>query len=84
MNPEAAAGDGGFGPKCERGNGGLWTANGVGKRRTATTEVDSRPDFFPSFFSFLAVSPDLKIWCMEIVFEGLLFIEFFFSVIGRL
>ena len=29
MKPEmaAAAGDCGFGPKCERGKGGIWTAN---------------------------------------------------------
>ena len=26
----AAAGDGGFGPTCEQGNGGRWTANGEG------------------------------------------------------
>ena len=44
--------------------------------------VGSCPDFFPSFFSFLAVSPYLKIWCMEIVFEGLLFIEIFFQSLG--
>ena len=51
---------------------------------TATTKVGSPPDFFPSFFSFLAVSPDLQILCMEIVSEGLLFIEIFVSVVGRL
>ena len=56
-----------------------------GNIATTTTEVGSPPYFFPSFFSFLAVSPDLKIWCMEIVSEGLLFIEiFFFSVVRRL
>ena len=51
---------------------------------TATTEVGSPPDLFPYFFSFLAVSPYLQIWCMEIVSEGLLFIEIFVSVGGRL
>ena len=51
---------------------------------TATTEVGSPPDFFPSFFLFLAVSPDLQILCMKIVSEGLLFIEIFVSVVGRL
>ena len=83
MNPEmaAAAGDGGFGPKCEGGNDKLWTATTDNERRHCD---GGDGDFFPSFFSFLAVSPDLKIWCMEIVSEGLLFIEFFFSVIGRL
>ena len=62
-----------------------------GERRTtngdtaaATTEVGSPPVFFPSLFLFLAVSPNLQIWCMELVSEGLLFIEIFFSVVGRL
>ena len=38
MNPEmaAAAGDSGFGPKCERGKCGLWTVNCDGERRTTT------------------------------------------------
>ena len=38
MNPEmaAAAGDGGFGPKCERGKGGLWTVSL--RRRTVNDE----------------------------------------------
>ena len=61
----AAAGDDGFGPTNEWGNDRLWTANGDGERRwrttndnatTATTEVGSPPNFFPSFFSFLAIS----------------------------
>ena len=67
------------------------TLDGERRRRTtnddtatATTEVGSPLDFFPSFFSFLAVSPDLQIWCMEIVSKGLLFIEIFVSVVGRL
>ena len=51
---------------------------------TTTIEVGSPPDFFPSFFSFIAVSPYLQIWCMEIVSEGLLFIEIFVSVVERL
>ena len=51
---------------------------------TTTTEVGSPPVFFPSLFSFLAVSPNLQIWCMELVSEGLLFIEIFFSTVGRL
>ena len=67
------------------------TLDGERRRRTTngdtvttTTEVGSPPNFFPSFFSFLAVSPDLKILCMEIISEGLLFIEIFFSVVERL
>ena len=55
-----------------------------GDTATATTEVGSPPDFFPSFFSFLAVSLDLQIWRMEIVSEGLLFIEIFVSAVRRL
>ena len=51
---------------------------------TATTEVGSPPVFFPSLFSFLAISPNLQIWCMKLVYEGLLFIEKKFSTVGRL
>ena len=49
---------------------------------TTTTEVGLRPNFCPCFFSFLAVSPDLKIWCMVIISEGLLFIEKNFQSLG--
>ena len=58
---------------------------------TATTESDCdgprlAHHLFSSllYFSFLAVSPNLQIWCMELISEGLIFIEIFFSTVGRL
>ena len=73
------------------GGGGRDRRRGGGEEivDTATTTTESDCDgprlahqyLFSSllFFLFLAVSPNLQIWCMELVSEGLIFIEIFFN-----
>ena len=74
LDRNASVGTADFGRRWRMTNGDTAT--------TTTTKVGSRSDFFLCFFSFLTVSPDLKIWCMEIVSEGLLFIEKKFQSLG--
>ena len=48
-------------------DGGRRRAKGDGDAATATTEVGSPPDFFPSSNRYLRFPSDLQNCCMEIV-----------------
>ena len=79
----AAAGDGVVGPTSERRNDGRWTAKGYDDTATATTEVGSPPDFFPSSNHYLRFPSNLQNCCMKIVWVFLLFNAILFPLVGE-